>query len=548
MASTAEDARQIIGRIASEHGVKLAVKSKSMATEEIELNPHLESQGVDVVETDLGEWIIQLAGEHPSHLLAPALHKTREQIAELFSEVSGQDLSKAGLGQLVKVARDHLRQSFIDADMGISGANIAIADTGTLVILSNEGNGRLVTTLPPVHVALVGIDKVVPALDDATEILKVLAPSATGQKMSVYVSFITGPSRSADIELSLTVGVHGPKELHIVILDNGRWEMRDDPEFREALQCIRCGACANVCPPFQEVGGHVFGHIYNGPIGLIVTKFHHGMENTAEPQELCVSCNACETVCPAGIPLAQQILDLRRRKVSEQGIAWPKRKVIETLSEPDRLDRAARIGGSLAGPFVGKNGLLGKRLLSVVPGLLVASRLASLAGAGPPAVPRPRRRTCLQGIGKSYPRESGSRHENRVFPRLHYRPTLSTDRRGGDPGPPCVRLPRIFPTGAELLRAARGQRGRWPTRHQDDEADDRGARILRGRIHPEYICKLRSVYGAGLPSSVGQRARVARPGPEPRFPSRRFRHVLGSYRKAAGRLVDERQVGEGHVP
>ena len=369
MAQTAEDARRIIGEIAAEHGAKLAVKSKSMATDEIELNPHLESQGIEVVETDLGEWIIQLAGEHPSHLLAPALHKTREQIAELFSQASGQDLSPDDLDKLVSVAREQLRQSFIDADIGISGVNIAIADSGTLVILSNEGNGRLVTTLPPVHVALMGIEKIVPTIDDATEVLKMLAPSATGQKMSVYVSFITGPSRSADIELSLTIGVHGPKELHIVLLDNGRWEMRDDPRFREALQCIRCGACANVCPPFQVVGGHVFGHIYSGPIGLVVTKFHHGMEHAADPQSLCVSCNACETICPVGIPLARQILDLRRQKVSEQGIPWTKRKAIETLSQPDRLDRVTRLAGAVATPFVDQNGMLRKDLMRFIPGL-----------------------------------------------------------------------------------------------------------------------------------------------------------------------------------
>ena len=369
MAKTAEDARRIIGEIAAERGAKLAVKSKSMAAEEVDLNPHLESQGIEVVETDLGEWIIQLAGEHPSHLLAPALHKTREQIAELFSQASGQDLSPDDLNKLVSVAREQLRQSFIDADVGISGVNIAIADSGTLVILSNEGNGRLVTTLPPVHIALMGIDKIVPTLDDATEILKMLAPSATGQKMSVYVSFITGPSRSADIELSLTIGVHGPKELHIVLLDNGRWEMRDDPRFREALQCIRCGACANVCPPFQVVGGHVFGHVYSGPIGLVVTKFHHGMEHAADPQSLCVSCNACETICPVGIPLARQILDLRRQKVSEQGLPWTKRKAIETLSRPAQLDRLTRLAGTVASPFVDKNGSLSKDLLRFIPGL-----------------------------------------------------------------------------------------------------------------------------------------------------------------------------------
>ena len=343
-ASNAEEARRIVGQIATERGVKLVVKSKSMVAEEIHLNPHLEKQGIKVVETDLGEWIIQLAGEGPSHLIAPALHKTREQIAELLGKVSGRDLTGATNEELVGVARAHLRESFINADMGITGANIAIASTGTIVLVTNEGNGRLVMTLPPVHVAVVGVEKIVPSLDEATEILKLLAPSATGQKISVYTSFTTGPSRSADIENSLSIGVHGPKEVHIVLVDNGRWTMWKDPDFREALQCIRCGACANVCPPYQVVGGHVFGHIYTGPIGLAVTPFHHGLEAVAEPQALCVSCNACETVCPVGIPIARMILDVRRRKVAEHGLPWVKRKAIETLADPDGFARATQFG------------------------------------------------------------------------------------------------------------------------------------------------------------------------------------------------------------
>jgi iron-sulfur cluster protein len=244
------------------------------------------------------EWVIQLAGETPSHLIAPMVHKTREQVAELFSTETGQDIP-ADVSVLVKVARERLRQAFIDADIGISGANIAIAESGTLVLVSNEGNGRLVTTLPPVHVAIVGIEKIVPTLEDATAILRVLSRSATGQKLTSYVSYITGPSRTADIELTLATGVHGPEEVHIVLLDNSRWAAREDPELREALQCIRCGACSNVCPPYQVVGGHVFGHIYTGPIGLIMTAMHHGLEHAAGPQSLCVSCNACEVVCPA---------------------------------------------------------------------------------------------------------------------------------------------------------------------------------------------------------------------------------------------------------
>ncbi len=303
-ARTPEEACQIILNIAKAREAKLIVKSKSMVTEEIHLNHAIEEAGIRVVETDLGEYIIQLAGDTPSHLIAPAIHVTRERVAELLSEAAGEELP-AEVEPLVRVARNLLRDDFVNADIGISGANIGIADTGTLVIVENEGNGRLVTTLPPVHIAILGVEKIVQNLDDATDILKVLPRSGTGQKITSYVSYITGPSRTADIELTLATGVHGPEEVHIVLLDNGRWESREDPDFREALQCIRCGACSNVCPPYQVVGGHVFGHIYTGPIGLIMTAMHHGLEHAAGPQSLCVSCNACEMVCPAEIPIPE---------------------------------------------------------------------------------------------------------------------------------------------------------------------------------------------------------------------------------------------------
>lgn len=341
-AATAADACRITGEIAAAHGAKLVVKGKSMATEEIGLNAYLEAQGLRVVETDLGEWIIQLAHETPSHMLAPAIHKTREEIAALFLRETGVS-APPEVTALVKVARGQLRQAFIDADIGITGANAAIADTGTLVIVSNEGNQRLVSTLPPVHIAIVGIDKLVASMDDATAMLKILARSATGQKQSSYVSFITGPSRSADIELNLAIGVHGPIEVHIIFLDNGREAMRADPAFREALQCIRCAACANICPPYQAVGGHAFGHIYTGPIGLVLTAFHHGLDAAAGPQSLCAQCNACETVCPAGIPLARMIADVRRRVNQKRGMPWLKRTAIRAVSTPGRFDFAERL-------------------------------------------------------------------------------------------------------------------------------------------------------------------------------------------------------------
>jgi L-lactate dehydrogenase complex protein LldF len=358
MATTPADACRIITDIALRHQARLVVKSKSMVTEEIRLNPALEAAGLRVVETDLGEWIMQLAGEHPSHLIAPAVHKTREQVAELFSREVGRDLP-ADPVELVKVARERLRDAFVRADVGISGANIAIADTGTLVIVSNEGNGRLVTTLPPVHIAMLGVEKIVPTLEDATAILQMLPRSGTGQKITSYVSYITGPSRSADIELTLTVGVHGPKELHIVLLDNGRWVARDDADLHEALHCIRCGACSNVCPPYQVVGGHAFGHIYTGPIGLVMTAIHHGLANAAGPQSLCVSCNACETVCPAEIPIPRMILDVRSRVTEEFGLPQPKGVAIRQWSNPRTGSRAVGLAARAAG-VVADDGIIRK--------------------------------------------------------------------------------------------------------------------------------------------------------------------------------------------
>ncbi|CAN5494409.1 LUD domain-containing protein [soil metagenome] len=353
-ARTPEEACQIILNIAQEHGAKLIVKSKSMVTEEIHLNHAIEEAGIRVVETDLGEYIIQLAGDTPSHLIAPAIHVTREQVAKLLSKQAGEELP-AEVEPLVRVARKLLRDDFVNADIGISGANIGIADTGTLVIVENEGNGRLVTTLPPVHIAILGVEKIVRDLDDATDILKALPRSGTGQKITSYVSYITGPSRTADIELTLATGVHGPGEVHIVLLDNGRWEAREDPDYREALQCIRCGACSNVCPPYQVVGGHLFGHIYTGPIGLIMTAMHHGLENAAGPQSLCVSCNACELVCPAEIPIPRLILNVRERVAEQYGLPRLKDMAISRWSEPSSGQRWAGLASRAAGIVADSN-------------------------------------------------------------------------------------------------------------------------------------------------------------------------------------------------
>ncbi len=370
-AADASEACSIVAQICRAAGARLVVKSKSMATEEIELNRYLEALGIKVVETDLGEWIVQLAGETPSHFLAPAIHKTREQVAELLARETGEPVPADDIGAMVKLARKYLRRAFIEADVGISGANLAIAESGTVVVVTNEGNDRLVTTLPPVHIVIMGVEKVVETLEDAVAILRVLAPSATGQVQTSYVSFITGPSRTADIESSLTVGVHGPSQVHIVLLDNGRSAAWSSPDLRSVLRCIRCSACVSVCPPYQVVGGHAFGYIYNGPVGLVLTAIHHGLENSGGPQSLCAGCNACGAVCPVSIPLPDLILEVRRRWVERRGLGLTKRLALAGMSAPSRLRFWTGILARLQGPFVGPSGMVERVPLK---GKLVSSR------------------------------------------------------------------------------------------------------------------------------------------------------------------------------
>ena len=345
-AKDAAEARDIIGQICWNAGSGLpsgtrmvVTKSKSMATEEIGLNQYLEGLGMEVVETDLGERMVQLTHTHPSHLIAPAVHLTKEDAAAVFG-------TEPTVEAIQKHARESLRQKFIEAAVGISGANMAIAETGTIVLVTNEGNADLTTTLPPVHIALFGIDKLVASLDDAVAVLRMLPRSGTGQLMTSYVNWITGPSRSADIEQSLTIGVHGPREMHCVILDNGREQMRESPMFRDALTCIRCGACSNACPPFMAVSGHQFGgHIYNGPIGLVLTPFHHGLEDADLANTLCAQCNACQEICPVDIPLPRQILEHRRagRK------SLRKRALLGLWKRPELADGLLRTAAPFAG-------------------------------------------------------------------------------------------------------------------------------------------------------------------------------------------------------
>ncbi|MBA3379167.1 MAG: LUD domain-containing protein [Chloroflexia bacterium] len=360
-AADAGEATAIIHRIAVRHDVKLVAKSKSMVSEEIELNQRFAEDGIEVVETDLGEWIVQLRGERPSHMVMPAIHLARQEVGEIFSKELGREISRENVTEQVHAARDAIRDVFFNAGMGITGANALIAESGTVMMVTNEGNGRLTSSIPPVHVVLAGIEKLVPTYEDAMTQLRVLARSATAQRLTVYTTFIHGPSPG--------------QEQHIVLVDNGRRRMRDLPEFREALHCIRCAACANVCPPYREVGGHVFGHIYSGAIGLVVTPFLHGIEAAAGPQSLCLSCNACEQVCPVDIPLPRQILDVRAMVAAEKGMKQPKGAILGLYSHARVMNVLLKIGTWAQLPVTHGQSMIRSRRL---PGLKAQTRWRSL--------------------------------------------------------------------------------------------------------------------------------------------------------------------------
>ncbi|HEX9976665.1 MAG TPA: LUD domain-containing protein [Dehalococcoidales bacterium] len=359
----AKDARlanDYVLNLAQQHNVRHIVKSKSMMTEEIELREHLEKHGIEVKETDIGEWIVQLAGERPAHIVGPAMHKTVEQIAELFSRATGQKL-EPDPQVLLNASRQALRQSYIAADMGISGANIAIAETGTITVLTNEGNGCMSTTLPPLHVAVVGYEKIVSSWEDAMAIIRLLSRSTMAMKMPVYISYITGPSRTSAIPGAAQLGGLGSTEVHIVLVDNGRMVMRESADFTEALYCLRCGACLNICPVFGSVAGQTYGYIYQGGIGTILTAFLHGMDKAEDLASLCLGCMACQQVCPARIDIPRLIKRLKAELVAKKGLPLSRRVAYgNILKHPGRLDRAVKLGSYLQRPFVSKDTMIRK--------------------------------------------------------------------------------------------------------------------------------------------------------------------------------------------
>ncbi len=346
-AVTAAEARAIILDIARRTGARIAVKSKSMATEEIHLNDALEAAGVTPVETDLGEYIIQLAHERPSHIIAPAIHKTKGQVAELFSRELKRPGIPADPEALTKIAREELREKFLEADLGITGANFAIAETGTVVLVTNEGNGRMATSLPPVHVAVMGVEKVIPSMTDLAVFLAILAKSATGQKLSVYTTLVQGPRRPGELE--------GPDEFHLVLLDNGRIAQLAGT-LRESLYCLRCGACLNVCPVYRQIGGHAYGYTYPGPIGILLTAMLNGPRSVKELAHASSLCGACAEACPVRIDIPRMLIELRRQVDDERIAPWAERVVFKTfarvLASPRLYRLGARIGRAAQRPFV----------------------------------------------------------------------------------------------------------------------------------------------------------------------------------------------------
>jgi L-lactate dehydrogenase complex protein LldF len=351
-AEDAQDACRIVTGIARNNGVKKIVKSKSMVSEEVGLNDALEAAGLEVVETDLGEYILQLAQEAPSHIVAPVIHKVRDQISELFAEKHHAP-RKTDIGALCREAREVLRPHFLGADMGISGANFIVAETGSTCIVTNEGNGRMVTTLPRIHVAITGIEKVVPTLEDLSVLLRLLPRSATGQTITNYVSVNTGVRGGADTD--------GPEQFHVVLVDNGRSRLLAG-ELKDMLRCIRCSACMNHCPVYQAVGGHTYGWVYPGPMGSILTPSFVGLENAVDLPNAATLCNQCGVVCPVKIPLPDLMRKLRERQMETGLKPWSERAALRLWGWLARHPRLYALGTAAGARFLkllgGREGLI----------------------------------------------------------------------------------------------------------------------------------------------------------------------------------------------
>ena len=311
-AETGEDVSRLVIEICRRHALTKAIKSKSMLSEEAQLNAALEAAGVQPVETDLGEYICQLSGEPPSHIIAPVIHKTKADVADLF-EAKHKRPRLTEAEDLTREAREMLRPHFLSADLGISGGNFLIAETGSVALVTNEGNGRMVTTMPRVHVAITGIEKIVPTLEDLATLMRLLPRSATGQSISNYFTLATGPRGAWDLD--------GPEHMYFILVDNGRTNLVGS-DLQEMLRCIRCGACMNHCPVYQSVGGHAYGWVYPGPMGAVLTPAYLGVDKALDLPQASTFCGACSSVCPVKIPLPDLLRKLRERQVQGGMRPW----------------------------------------------------------------------------------------------------------------------------------------------------------------------------------------------------------------------------------
>ena len=369
-----------IAQLAKDKSTNLIVKSKSMATEEFDLNERLAHHGLEPVETDLGEYIIQLAKERPYHIVAPALHKTRYQVADLFTEKLGVEHEEV-IEKQTKIARRVLREKFLNAGIGITGANFLVADSGAVVLVTNEGNGRFTTTAPKVHVAVAGIEKLVPRAQDLAVFLNLIGRSATGQPLTVYTSVLSGPRRSGEID--------GPEEFYLVMLDNGRTRLLADRGKRQSLYCIRCGACLNHCPVYRKIGGHNYPWVYSGPIGAIITPQYQGvLENPWLPFASSL-CGACSEVCPVKIEIPKLLLELRsdvNKAKAKEGKNWLEHLIFRGWAWLMRHPRLFELGGVI-GSAVMPSPPGGKLIRSVPPFMKVGPLGAWLSQRDLPPLP-----------------------------------------------------------------------------------------------------------------------------------------------------------------
>ncbi|CRL61996.1 LutB/LldF family L-lactate oxidation iron-sulfur protein [Proteus vulgaris] len=348
-AKTAEDASRYICEVAKKKNAKKIVKSKSMVTEEIGMNKALQNEGIEIIETDLGEYILQLDNDPPSHIVVPAIHKDRYQIRKVLNEKLNYEGSETPEDMTLFI-RQRIRQDFLSADIGVTGCNFAVAETGTVCLVTNEGNARMTTTLPKTHIAVMGMERVAPTFEEVDPLITMLCRSAVGSRLTSYNTWVTGPREAGNVD--------GPEEFHLVIVDNGRSEILGS-QFKDILRCIRCGACLNTCPAYRNIGGHAYGSIYPGPIGAVISPLLGGYKDFHDLPYACSLCNACNVVCPVKIPLAQLILK-HRRVMAETGLTPKAERRVTGMfnylnSHPALWKVGMNVGAKMAGLMI-KNG------------------------------------------------------------------------------------------------------------------------------------------------------------------------------------------------